>query len=138
VRRNWMAAALVALLLTGCQKKQERQAESAIVSQSATPNSAFVTSLQVDPAQPKDGKPETFILTVRDKNRKPVEGAQITGELIMPLMDMGKNSFAMTDRGKGMYQGTGTANMSGEWEVQFTITANGATAKHGYHVVFGE
>ena len=129
---------LLVVLLAGCQKKEEPKADAAIVSSSTTPGTQFRTKLALDPAQPKDGKPETFTLSVTDLNGRPVSGAKITGALIMPIMDMGKNEFPMKEQDAGVYRGTGTANMEGEWEVQFTIAVGELKAKHGYHVIFSE
>lgn len=138
MRRAWVIAAMLALLLAGCGKKAEPKADAAIVSSSTTPGTPFRTKLALDPTQPKDGKPETFILSVTDLSGRPVAGAKIAGALIMPIMDMGKNEFPMKEQDAGVYRGSGTTNMSGEWEVQFTIAAGAEKAKHGYHVVFGE
>jgi YtkA-like protein len=132
--RVWAAVAV--LLMSGCSREKPKPTPSAIVSSSVAPGSPFKTRLAIEPAKPIDGKPETFILTVTDTSGKPVTGALVAGELVMPVMDMGRNTFAMRETDAGVYRGTGTTAMSGEWEVQFTITAAGLTGKHGYHVVF--
>ncbi len=146
-RRRRASLSMTLLLLlsfagAGCQKKQqpknEAKAEGAIVSSSTTPGTQFRTKLALDPAQPKDGKAETFILSVTDLNGRPVTNAKITGALIMPIMDMGKNEFPMKEQDAGVYRGAGTATMDGEWEVQFTIAVGELQAKHGYHVMFSE
>ena len=137
MRRALVGLAALVVLFAGCSSEKPKPPE-AIVSSSATPGSPFRTKLEIEPAQPIDGKPETFVLSVADMNGKPVTGAKVAGELVMPIMDMGKNTFAMNEREAGVYRGTGTTTMSGEWEVQFTMTVGGMSAKHGYHVVFAE
>jgi len=135
MKRALVGMLAFAVLLAGCGEKPKPKA-NAIVSQSTSPGSPFKTKLEIQPEQPIDGKPETFTLTVTDTSGKPVAGAKVAGELVMPIMDMGKNTFAMNEQSAGVYRGTGTTTMQGEWEVQFHIIAAGLSGTHGYHVVF--
>ncbi|MGC2321259.1 MAG: FixH family protein, partial [Terriglobales bacterium] len=74
-------------------------------------------SLALDPAQPKFGRKTNFRVTVKQTLGRPVDGAQVETSLVMPLMDMGKNQFALKPAGKGEYEGAGEFSMAGEWEV---------------------
>jgi nitrogen fixation protein FixH len=63
-----------------------------------------------------------------------VDGAQVEASLVMPLMDMGKNQFALQPAGNGAYEGTGEFNMAGEWEVIVSASARGQTGKTTFNV----
>jgi len=95
-------------------------------------------SLAMDPTQPKFGRKTNFRVTVKQTLGTPVDGAQVEASLVMPLMDMGKNQFALKPAGNGVYQGTGEFTMAGEWEVVVTASAQGKTGKTTFNVNVGE
>ena len=67
-----------------------------------------------------------------------MDGAQVEVSLVMPLMDMGKNQFALKPAGNGEYQGTGEFSMAGEWKVIVTASAQGKTGKTTFNVNVAE
>ena len=134
--------AFALLFAAGCKKKEsplpKLHEKSANISTQAAPNSAFIMSLIMDPAQPKFGRKTNFRVTVKQTLGTPVDGAQVEASLVMPLMDMGKNQFALKAAGNGEYEGTGEFSMAGEWEVIVTATAEGKTGKTTFNVMVGE
>ncbi len=83
----------------------------------------WTVSLKTDPAKPQMNKPVNFQLTLLDQAGKPVNGAEVRGALVMPLMDMGKNEFSFADKGQGLYQGSGKVDMAGPWDLVVTAKA---------------
>ena len=130
--------AFALLFCVGCKKKEapppRLREKSAIIATQAAPGSAFIMSLAMDPAQPKFGSKTNFRVTVRQALGRPVEGAQVEASLIMPLMDMGKNQFALKPTSNGEYEGAGEFSMAGEWEVIVTASAQGKTGKTTFNV----
>ena len=130
--------AFALLFCVGCKKKEapppRLREKSAIIATQAAPGSAFIMSLAMDPAQPKFGRKTKFRVSVEQTLGTPVEGAQAEVSLVMPLMDMGKNQFALKPVGKGEYEGTGEFTMSGEWEVIVTASTQGKTGKTTFNV----
>jgi hypothetical protein len=126
------------LLFAGCKKKEspppKPHEKSAIIATQAAPGSAFIMSLAMDPAQPKFGRKTNFRATVKQTLGTPVDGAQVEISLVMPLMDMGKNQFALKPAGNGAYEGTGEFTMAGEWEVIVTANAQGKSGKTTFNV----
>jgi len=99
----------------------------------------FTTS----PSPPHKGN-NTFRVKLTGSDGKPVEGAQATVTLFMPAMPaMGMSAMrlvvTLSDKGGGMYEGTGNLGSGGTWQVsiaaqkvgqivaakQLTITAGG-------------
>jgi hypothetical protein len=130
--------ALTLLFAAGCKKKESTpptpRGKSAIIATQAAPGSAFIMSLAMDPAQPKFGRKTNFRVTVKQTLGTPVQGAQAEASLVMPLMDMGKNQFALKPAGNGEYEGMGEFSMAGEWEVIVSASAQGKTGKTTFNV----
>ncbi len=92
-------------------------------------------TLKATPNPAKYKQPTTFHLSLADlATGKPVDGANVTTDLIMPTMDMGANHVAMTDMGNGNYQGTGVFNMGGDWNVVVSAFKAGQTGKTTFHI----
>ena len=91
-------------------------------------------SVRFDPPQPVMSKKTTFRLTLTEPSGAPVSDAEVEASLVMPLMDMGKNQFALHPMNKGEYEGTGQFTMSGEWEAVFTAAAGGKSGKTTFNV----
>ena len=130
--------AFALIFAAGCKKKDSAppkpREKSAIIATQAAPGSAFTIALAMDPAQPKFGSKTNFRVTVKQTLGRPVNGAQVEASLVMPLMDMGKNQFALKPLGNGDYEGTGEFSMAGEWEVIVTANAPGKTGKTTFNV----
>ena len=126
------------MFAAGCKKKEtappKPREKSAIISTQAAPGSAFIMSLAMNPAQPKFGRKTNFRVTVKQTLGSPVDDAQVETSLVMPLMDMGKNQFALKPAGNGEYEGAGEFSMAGEWEVVVTASAQGKTGKTTFNV----
>jgi uncharacterized protein YfaS (alpha-2-macroglobulin family) len=129
---------LCTLFLFGCDRQQAPKKTSSsqpvILSTTVAPNSAFKMSISFDPPQPLMSKETRFTLTLTDLSGSPVNGANVKGALVMPLMDMGKNEFSLQGKAGGVYEGTGQFTMSGEWEVVCTADAAGKSGKTTFNV----
>jgi len=134
--------AFALIFAAGCKKKEpappKPREKSAIISTQAAPGSAFITSLAIDPSQPKFARKTNFRVTVKQTLGTPVEGALVEVSLVMPLMDMGKNQFVLKPAGNGEYEGAGEFSMAGEWEVVVTASAEGKTGKTTFNVNVAE
>jgi len=130
--------AFALLFSAGCKKKESASPKphekSAIIATQAAPGSAFIMSLAMDPAQPRFGRKTNFRVSIKQTLGTPVDGAQAEVSLVMPLMDMGKNQFALKPVGSGDYEGTGEFTMAGEWEVIVTANAQEKTGKTTFNV----
>jgi hypothetical protein len=135
-----LTLALALLLPAGCKKNElpKPPTKSAIISTQAAPGSAFIMSLALDPAQPKFARKTKFRVTMKQMLGTPVDGAQVEASLVMPLMDMGKNQFALKPAANGEYEGAGEFSMAGEWEVVVTASAAGKTGKTTFNVNVAE
>jgi len=134
--------AFALLLAVGCKKKEspppKPREKSAIIATQDAPGSAFIMSLAMEPVQPKFGRKTNFRVAVKQTLGTPVDGAQVEASLVMPLMDMGKNRFALKPAGNGEYEGAGEFSMAGEWEVIVTASAQGKTGKTTFNVMVRE
>ncbi len=82
--------------------------------------------LAVTPKQPRQLDPALFQVQVTDSRNKPVHGAAVTAELVMPAMNMGQNVTALHEAPPGTYSGTGRFTMPGNWEA--TVSADKGAA----------
>jgi len=85
--------------------------------------------LTTDPSPPHKGG-NTVHVKVTSKEGQLVSGAQVTVTFYMPAMPaMGmaamKTVINATDKGGGMYEGTGDLGSGGTWQVTITATQNG-------------
>ena len=130
-----------ALALAGCDKKQPESKpapssskDKVILSTTVARNSAFNMAISFDPSPPKMSSKTQFHVKLTDLSGGPVDSATVQVSLVMPLMDMGKNEFALQPAGNGAYDGTGQFTMSGEWEVVVSATAAGKTGRTTFNV----
>lgn len=131
MRRMIVVVSLFAILvLTACEKKKETNSES-IPPQSGS----FKMALTTNPAPPVESQNTTFRLNLTDTSGKPVTGAEVKTELKMPSMDMGKNEFALADKGSGDYEGIGKFTMAGPWDVIVTAKQGNNVAQQTFHIV---
>ena len=84
-----------------------------------------------DPSPPHKGG-NTFRVRLTDASGKPITGAQVTVTFYMPAMPaMGmaamKTTATLTDKGNGLYEGTGELGSGGTWQVTITVQKNGQT-----------
>jgi len=82
-----------------------------------------------DPSPPHKGA-NTFRVKLTDASGNPVPSAQVTVTFYMPAMPaMGmaamKTTAALTDKGNGMYEGSGELGSGGTWQVTITAEKNG-------------
>jgi copper transport protein len=91
-----------------------------------TPNGDFAVTLKVAPA--KFGT-NTFLVTVKDKNGKPVEGASVLLQTTMLDMEMGTQSLQLQPVGAdspGTYGGQADLAMGGDWGLAVKVRPAGA------------
>jgi RND family efflux transporter MFP subunit len=83
------------------------------------------------PATPHQGN-NTFRVKLTGADGKPIAGAQVTVTFFMPAMPaMGmaamRNVITLSDKGDGIYEGTGQIQMGGTWQVTVLATRNDQT-----------
>lgn len=84
-----------------------------------------------EPSPPHKGG-NTFRIKLTDGSGQPISGAQVTVTFFMPAMPaMGmsamKTTATLTDKGNGLYEGTGELGSGGTWQVTITAQKNGQT-----------
>ena len=82
-----------------------------------------------DPNPPAEGA-NTFRIRLTDNSGAPVSGADVTVALYMaamPAMGMGamNTTSKLTDRGGGLYEGTGSLGSGGTWQITITAQKSG-------------
>ena len=87
--------------------------------------------LSTQPSPPQKGS-NTVRVKLTDQSGKPVAGAQVSVTFFMaamPAMGMAamKTVVQATDKGGGMYEGTGSLGSGGTWQVTITAIQNGQT-----------
>ena len=87
--------------------------------------------LATSPSPPQKGN-NTVRVKLTDQAGKPVAGAQVTVTFFMaamPAMGMAamKTVVQTSDKGGGMYEGTGSLGSGGTWQVTITAIQNGQT-----------
>lgn len=94
---------------------------------SAAPAAAVVFTVRTDPAPPRSGKND-FEVTLKDADGKPIADAAVSLAFYMPAMPSMKTDAAqLTSAGNGVYKGSGTVGMSGDWDVTITASRQGQT-----------
>ena len=92
----------------------------------------IVAQLEITPRPIESMKPLAISVTLT-RDGKPVEGAELTLDLGMPAMYMGKNSPTMTETSPGRFEGKGlvTRCMSGDkhWQAEITVKEGGVSRK---------
>lgn len=91
-------------------------------------------SLTTDP-NPLHIGPATFIIDVKDKNGKPVDGATVSFDINMTAMNMGTQQGNASPQGNGRYAAYGRMSMRGPWKVSTKITMpDGSTVNKDFTV----
>jgi hypothetical protein len=90
----------------------------------------LVVQFEIQPRPIAAMKDLVFTVTL-SRAGKPVVGAEVTVDLTMPAMFMGKNSPALAYRGGGIYEGKGVLPrcMSGDkrWQAELVVREGGVT-----------
>jgi RND family efflux transporter MFP subunit len=95
-----------------------------------TPTETKATAeLTTDPSPPRKGS-NTVRVRLTSSDGKPVTGAQVTATFFMAAMqEMGmaamKTVVNASDKGRGLYEGSGDLGSGGTWQVTVTATQNG-------------
>ncbi|MGC1107774.1 MAG: efflux RND transporter periplasmic adaptor subunit [Candidatus Acidiferrales bacterium] len=84
-----------------------------------------------NPDPPHKGS-NVFRLKLTDANRSPISGAEVTVTFSMPAMPaMGmaamRTPVALSDKGNGVYEGSGQLGSGGTWQVTILARKNGQT-----------
>src|SRR5579864_694494 len=90
--------------------------------------------LTTSPSPPQKGN-NTVRVKLTDQAGKPLSGAQVTVTFFMaamPAMGMAamKTVVQASDKGGGMYEGSGSLGSGGTWQVTITAAQNGQTIAH--------
>lgn len=85
--------------------------------------------LSTQPDPPHKGN-NTFRVKLTGKNGAPLAGAQVSVTFFMPAMPaMGmaamKTDVELSDKGGGLYEGSGNLGSGGTWQVTLTARQNG-------------
>ena len=104
---------------------------SKMAGEKSTPAAAVVFTVRTDPAPPRRGKND-FEVTLKDAEGKPIADAEVSLAFYMPpmpAMNMAEMRTAaqLTSAGNGVYKGSGTVGMSGDWDVTITAARRGQT-----------
>jgi RND family efflux transporter MFP subunit len=93
-------------------------------------NAAQVNAdLSSDPTPPRKGS-NVFRVKLTDASGSPVSGAEVSVTFYMPAMaDMGmaamRTSITLSDKGNGLYEGSGQLESGGTWQVTILAKKNG-------------
>src|SRR5215469_12780048 len=87
--------------------------------------------LTTEPSPPRKGG-NTIRVKVSDASGAPISGAEVSVTFFMPAMPaMGMAAmrvpFALSDKGNGIYEGTGQLDSGGTWQVTIVAKKNGQT-----------
>ena len=82
-----------------------------------------------DPATPRKGS-NVFHVKLTDASGAPISGAEVTVTYFMPAMPaMGMASMrtpvTLSDKGNGLYEGSGQLESGGTWQVTILAKKNG-------------
>jgi membrane fusion protein, copper/silver efflux system len=85
--------------------------------------------LSTEPSPPRKGE-NTFRVKLTGADGSPISGAEVTVTLFMPAMPaMGMSAMSarvtLTDQGQGGYEGKGTLQTGGTWQVTIVAQRNG-------------
>ena len=97
----------------------------------APPQTQSSAALTSEPSPPQKGA-NTFRVKLTDSTGHLIAGAQVTVTFFMPAMPaMGmaamKTVAQMSDKGGGMYEGSGSLGSGGTWQATITATQRGQT-----------
>lgn len=77
-------------------------------------------TLSTDPNPLRLGQ-ATFMIDVKAKSGKPVDGATVSFDINMTAMNMGTQQGTATPQGSGKYSAVGNMSMRGPWRVRTTV-----------------
>ena len=112
--RSVLLPCSVFLLCAGCASRTASPSE-APHPPASTAN--WQMTLTAVPARPRQLDPTRFQVQLRDRSGKPVTGAQVSVQLAMPAMDMGRNEVTAQAGAAGVYTASGRFTMPGDWQV---------------------
>ena len=122
--RSSLAFLAVALaLIAGCSQK------SSTTISSAKQVGAFRIAVQNRPARPAVGE-NRLIVTILDAASKPVTGASLGVDVVMEAMGTMPRMLSkgvVKEMGAGVYEVEYSIPMAGEWDVQLSVRASGAS-----------
>jgi len=127
--RKVVPAALIlfAVMASSCGGSQSASSSSSV--QIGKAGEMTVTFLS-DPNPPKSGD-NSFLVTVKQPDGTPVTDSQVKAVFTMPAMPSMnmpamRSEAALAPQGGGAYRGTGQLSMSGTWNVEISVSRNGA------------
>ena len=104
---------------------------SKMAGEKAAPEAAVIFTVRTDPAPPRNGKND-FEVTLKDADGKPTADAEVSLAFYMspmPSRNMPemRSAAQLTSAGNGVYKGSGTVGMAGDWDVTITAVRKGQT-----------
>jgi hypothetical protein len=117
------AAILIVLLISslavgGC---------SLDLAQTAAANASTSALLRIEPVRPVPMQEAQLELSLRDPQGKPITGATVKADLMMPDIVMPSNRPAFTEMGNGVYAAKALFTMAGEWELRTQVDHAGGS-----------
>lgn len=91
-----------------------------------TTHTLKITAALASPAKSGDN---TLSIAVTNAAGQPVTAAKVTAQVAMTSMDMGTDSPAVKETGKGHYTSTVAFSMAGPWRVTLKVAAPGQKAE---------
>jgi hypothetical protein len=79
------------------------------------PLDAISVTWTLEPSPPIVGEPLTALLTLRDRDQKPITGARLRLEGVMSHPGMAPVTAAVIERGDGVYETALRFSMAGDW-----------------------
>ena len=67
----------------------------------------------------------TLYVNLADANNKPVDGARVSADMIMPAMPMGSNKPIADPLGNGRYGVKTIFSMEGDWNITVDVSVSG-------------
>ena len=103
----------------------------AATSSKAAQAPSVLFTLRTQPAPPRSGKND-FEVTVKDADGKPIADAEVSLAFYLPPMPSMKMpevriTVTLTSAGNGIYKGSGTVGMAGDWDVTISAARKGQT-----------
>jgi hypothetical protein len=104
------------MMLSGCSNE-------AIKASASAPGPA--ATLRIVPERPAPLQEALLELTLRGPDGRPLTGATVSMDLVMPAMVMPPNQPVVTEGGNGVYSAKALVTMAGEWEVRVRVESSG-------------
>lgn len=127
-----LTCGFLAVVLSGCRNNYEMPPAPPPPPNVVSPDLQIRLDMTPQPVRQMDRT--TFTVRLTDAHARPVTGASVTADLVMPAMDMGRNAVAAAPQSPGVYAGVGRFPMDGDWRVSVTATKGAQRAVRSFPV----